>query len=56
MEKLPEQMSEREALVLMFDTFGGNDPRSYLPYEKQVLTAVKKVLDQAVGQEPKGNE
>lgn len=45
MEKLPENMSVREALVLMVDTFGGNDPKSYLPFEKQVLDAVKKVLD-----------
>lgn len=54
MEKVPENMSVREALVLMIDTFGGNDPKSYLPYEKQVLAAVKKVLDEDAAK--KGNE
>lgn len=44
MESLPEKMSVKEALELMVDTFGGNDPKTYLPYEKQVLAAVKKVL------------
>lgn len=55
MEKLPEKMSVREALELMVDTFGCNSEKSYLPYEKQVLAAARKTLDDE-GQAEKGTE